>query len=208
MEKAIIGKKLGMTQMFTEAGELIPVTAIIAGPCPVIQVKVLERDGYEAVQVGFEQIPERKINKPARGHFAKANIAPHRTLREFRIKDAAKYQVGDKIAVDIFKPGDKVDVTGISRGKGFAGGIKRWGFHRGPMSHGSKYHRGVGSLQARDASRVFKGRKMPGHYGAVRRTVQNLEVIKVDPEQNLLLVKGSVPGAKGSIVTIKNSVKA
>ncbi|HHW99233.1 MAG TPA: 50S ribosomal protein L3 [Firmicutes bacterium] len=208
MDKAIIGKKLGMTQMFTETGELIPVTAILAGPCPVIQVKVLERDGYEAVQVGFEEIPERKLNKPARGHFAKANAAPHRTLREFRLKDAAKYQVGDKIAVDIFKPGEMVDVTGISRGKGFAGGIKRWGFHRGPMSHGSKYHRGVGSLQARDAARVFKGRKMPGHLGAVRRTVQNLEVVKVDPEQNLLLVKGSVPGAKGSIVTIKNSVKA
>lgn len=208
MDKAIIGKKLGMTQMFTETGELIPVTAILAGPCPVIQVKALERDGYQAVQVGFDEIPERKLNKPARGHFAKANAVPHRVLREFRLTDAAKYQVGDKIAVDIFKTGEAVDVTGISRGKGFAGGIKRWGFHRGPMSHGSKYHRGVGSLQARDAARVFKGRKMPGHLGAVRRTVQNLEVVKVDPEQNLLLVKGSVPGAKGSIVTIKNSVKA
>lgn len=208
MDKAIIGKKLGMTQMFTETGELIPVTAILAGPCPVIQVKGLERDGYQAVQVGFDTIPERKLNKPARGHFAKANVAPHRILREFRLTDAAKYQVGDKIAVDIFKLGEAVDVTGISRGKGFAGAIKRWGFHRGPMSHGSKYHRGVGSLQARDAARVFKGRKMPGHLGAVRRTVQNLEVVKVDMEQNLLLVKGSVPGAKGSIVTIKNSVKA
>lgn len=208
MDKAIIGKKLGMTQMFTETGELIPVTAILAGPCPVIQVKGLERDGYQAVQVGFDAIPERKLNKPARGHFTKAHVAPHRILREFRLTDAAKYQVGDKIAVDIFKLGEAVDVTGISRGKGFAGAIKRWGFHRGPMSHGSKYHRGVGSLQARDAARVFKGRKMPGHLGAVRRTVQNLEVVKVDMEQNLLLVKGSVPGAKGSIVTIKNSVKA
>lgn len=208
MDKAIIGKKLGMTQMFTETGELIPVTAILAGPCPVIQVKALERDGYQAVQVGFDEIPERKLNKPARGHFTKAKVAPHRVLREFRLTDAANYQIGDKIAVDIFKPGEAVDVTGISRGKGYAGAIKRWGFHRGPMSHGSKYHRGVGSLQARDAARVFKGRKMPGHLGAVRRTVQNLEVVKVDPEQNLLLVKGSVPGAKGSIVTIKNSVKA
>lgn len=208
MDKAIIGRKLGMTQMFTETGELIPVTAILAGPCPVIQVKGLERDGYQAVQVGFDQIPERKLNKPARGHFAKANVAPQRILREFRLTAAAKYQVGDKIAVDVFKLGEAVDVTGISRGKGYAGVIKRWGFHRGPMSHGSKYHRGVGSLQARDAARVFKGRKMPGHLGAVRRTVQNLEVVKVDAEQNLLLVKGSVPGAKGSIVTIKNSVKA
>lgn len=208
MDKAIIGKKLGMTQMFTETGELIPVTAILAGPCPVIQVKALERDGYQAVQVGFDEIPERKLNKPASGHFTKANAAPHRVLREFRLTDAAKYQVGDKIAVDVFKTGEAVDVTGISRGKGFAGAIKRWGFHRGPMSHGSKYHRGVGSLQARDAARVWKGRKMPGHMGSVRRTVQNLEVVKVDSEQNLLLVRGSVPGAKGSIVTIKNSVKA
>jgi large subunit ribosomal protein L3 len=208
MDKAIIGKKLGMTQMFTETGELIPVTAILAGPCPVIQVKGLERDGYQAVQVGFEEIAERKLSKPARGHFAKANIAPHRILREFRLTDAEKYQVGDKIAVDIFKVGEVVDVTGISRGKGYAGGIKRWGFHRGPMGHGSKYHRGVGSLQARDAARVFRGRKMPGHLGAVRRTAQNLEVAKVDAEQNLILIKGSVPGAKGSIVTIKNSVKA
>lgn len=208
MDKAIIGRKLGMTQMFTETGELIPVTAILAGPCPVIQVKALERDGYQAVQVGFDEIPERKLNKPARGHFTKANVAPHRILREFRLTDAAKYQVGDKIAVDVFKTGEAVDVTGISRGKGFAGAIKRWGFHRGPMTHGSKYHRGVGSLQARDASRVWKGRKMPGHMGSVRRTVQNLEVVKVDLDQNLLLVKGSVPGAKGSIVTIKNSVKA
>lgn len=208
MDKAIIGKKLGMTQMFTETGELIPVTAILAGPCPVIQVKGLERDGYQAVQVGFEEIAERKLSKPARGHFAKANIAPHRILREFRLTDAEKYQVGDKIAVDIFKVGEAVDVTGISRGKGYAGGIKRWGFHRGPMGHGSKYHRGVGSLQARDAARVFRGRKMPGHLGAVRRTAQNLEVAKVDAEQNLILIKGSVPGAKGSIVTIKNSVKA
>ncbi len=208
MDKAIIGRKLGMTQLFTATGELIPVTAILAGPCPVIQVKGLERDGYQSVQIGFDEIPERKLNKPARGHFAKAKVAPHRVLREFRLTDAAKYQIGDKIAVDIFKPGEAVDVTGISRGKGYAGAIKRWGFHRGPMGHGSKYHRGVGSLQARDAARVFKGRKMPGHLGAVRRTVQNLEVVKVDMEQNLLLVKGSVPGAKGSIVTIKNSVKA
>ncbi|NLY54637.1 MAG: 50S ribosomal protein L3 [Firmicutes bacterium] len=208
MEKVIIGKKLGMTQMFTETGELIPVTAILAGPCPVVQVKTLEGDGYQAVQVAYEPVPERKLNRPERGHFAKANIKPHRILKEFRLNNAAEYKVGDELTVASFQPGDAVDVTGISKGKGFAGGIKRWGFSRGPESHGSKYHRGVGSLQARDAARVFKGRKMPGHMGAVRRTVQNLQVVKVDPERNLLLVKGSIPGAKGSVVTIKNSVKA
>lgn len=208
MEKAIVGRKLGMTQMFTETGEMIPVTAILAGPCPVIQVKNLARDGYEAVQVAYEEVPERKLNKPTRGHFAKANAAPHRVLREFRLANAAKYQVGDKIAVDVFEQGEAVDVTGISRGKGFAGVIKRWGFGRGPMTHGSTFHRSVGSLAARDAARVFRGTKMAGHLGAVRRTVQNLKVAKVDADQNLILVQGSVPGAKGSIVTIKNSVKA
>lgn len=208
MDKAIIGKKLGMTQIFTEAGELIPVTAIVAGPCPVVQVKNLARDGYEAVQIAFDPVAERKLNKPVRGHYAQANVKPHRFLKEFRLTSAAEYKVGDELTVEAFKQGEAVDVTGISRGKGFAGVIKRWGFHRGPSSHGSKYHRGVGSLQARDAARVFKGRKMPGHMGSVKRTVQNLEVVKVDPEQNLILVKGSVPGNKGSIVTIKNSVKA
>ncbi|MGI6345349.1 MAG: 50S ribosomal protein L3 [Bacillota bacterium] len=208
MDKAIIGKKLGMTQMFTEAGELIPVTAIIAGPCPVIQVKTKEHDGYQAVQVGFSPIAEHKLNKPLRGHFAKAGVATQRVLREFRLSNADQFQVGDELKADLFAAGDAVDVTGISRGKGYAGSIKRWGFGRGPSSHGSKYHRGPGSLQARDASRVFKGRKLPGHMGSVKRTVQNLQVVKVDPERNLILVKGSVPGPKGGIVTIKNSVKA
>ncbi|MGI6359006.1 MAG: 50S ribosomal protein L3 [Bacillota bacterium] len=208
MDKAILGKKLGMTQMFTETGEMIPVTAILAGPCPVVQVKTLERDGYQAVQVAFDPIAQRRLNKPRRGHFSKANVQPHRVLREFRLQNAASLQVGDELKVEQFAVGEAVDVSGISRGKGYAGGIKRHGFHRGPMGHGSKYHRGVGSLQARDASRVWKGRKLPGHLGAVRRTVQNLEVVKVDAEQNLILVKGSIPGAKGGIVTIKNSVKA
>lgn len=208
MGKAIIGKKLGMTQMFAKNGERIPVTAILAGPCPIVQVKDIGNDGYQAVQVGFGEVAERKVNRPMRGHFAKAKAAPRKVLREFRVADAGAYQVGDNIRADIFKPGDAVDVTGISRGKGFAGVIKRYGFSRGPMSRGSKYHRGVGSLQARDAARVFKGRKLPGHMGAVKRTVQNLKVVEIDLDRNLILVQGSVPGAKGSIVTIKNSVKA
>ncbi len=208
MDKAILGKKLGMTQMFTETGEMIPVTAILAGPCPVVQVKSLEQDGYQSVQVAFDPIAQRKLNQPSRGHFSKANVQPHRVLREFRLPNAASFQVGDQLKVEQFAVGEAVDVSGISRGKGYAGGIKRHGFHRGPMGHGSKYHRGVGSLQARDASRVWKGRKLPGQMGAVLRTVQNLEVVKVDAEQNLILVRGSVPGAKGGIVTIKNSVKA
>lgn len=208
MDKAILGKKLGMTQMFTETGEMIPVTVIIAGPCPVVQVKTMERDGYQAVQVAFDPIAERKLNKPRRGHFSKASVQPHRVLREFRLPNVDSFQVGDQMKADLFAVGEAVDVTGISRGKGFAGGIKRWHFHRGPMAHGSKYHRAPGSLQARDSSRVWKGRKLPGHLGAVRRTVQNLQIVKVDVDQNLLLVKGSVPGPKGGVITIKNSVKA
>ncbi len=208
MDKAIIGKKLGMTQMFLENGEMIPVTAILAGPCPVVQVKTQEKDGYQAVQVAFQPVKERKLTKPARGHLAKASVDPHRVIREFRLTDMGKYEVGSKISADVFATGEAVDVTGTSRGKGFAGGIKRHGFHRGPMAHGSKYHRAPGSLQSRDASRVFKGRKLPGHLGNVRRTVQNLQVVKVDAERNLIVVKGSVPGPIGGIVTIKNSVKA
>lgn len=207
MDKAIIGKKLGMTQMFTETGEMIPVTVIIAGPCPVVQVKTLECDGYQAVQVAFDPIAERKLNKPRLGHFTKANVQPHRVLREFRLLNVSSYQVGDQMKVDLFAVGDAVDVIGISLGKGFVGGVKRWHFHTGPMTHGSKFHRSPGSLQARDSSRVWKGRKLPGHMGAVRRTVQNLQVVKVDVEQNLILVKGSVPGPKGGVITIKNSVK-
>lgn len=207
MDKAILGKKLGMTQMFTETGEMIPVTAIIAGPCPVVQIKTMERDGYQSVQIAFDPVAERKLNKPRRGHYTKANVQPHRFLREFRLTNVDNYQVGDQMKADLFAVGDAVDVIGISRGKGFAGSVKRWGFHTGPMTHGSKYHRSPGSLQARDSSRVWKGRKLPGHLGAVRRTVQNLQVVKVDAEQNLILVKGSVPGPKGGLITIKNSVK-
>lgn len=208
MDKAIIGKKLGMTQMFIENGELIPVTAILAGPCPVVQVKTQEKDGYQAVQVAFQPVRERKLTKPARGHLVKANVEPHRVIRELRMAETGKYQVGSQITADVFASGEAVDVTGTSRGKGFAGGIKRHGFHRGPMAHGSKYHRAPGSLQSRDASRVFKGRKLPGQKGNVRRTVQNLQIVKVDVERNLILVKGSIPGPIGGIVTVKNSVKA
>lgn len=208
MDKAIIGKKLGMTQMFIENGELIPVTAILAGPCPVVQVKTQEKDGYQAVQVAFQPVKERKLTKPARGHLVKANVEPHRVIRELRMAETGKYQVGSQITADVFASGEAVDVTGTSRGKGFAGGIKRHGFHRGPMAHGSKYHRAPGSLQSRDASRVFKGRKLPGQKGNVRRTVQNLQIVKVDVERNLILVKGSIPGPIGGIVTVKNSVKA
>lgn len=207
MRKGILGKKLGMTQIFDEAGRAIPVTVIQAGPCVVIQKKTVENDGYAALQVGFEPIKENKVNKPLRGHFRKAGAAPFRYVRELRLEDAENYQVGQEIKVDIFSPGEKVDVTGISKGKGFAGGIKRHGFHRGPMEHGSKYHRRPGSLAAKGPARVFKGRRLPGHLGAERVTVLGLEVVKNDPERNLLLIKGSVPGPRRGLVIIKNSVK-
>ncbi|RDV83363.1 50S ribosomal protein L3 [Ammonifex thiophilus] len=206
--KGILGKKLGMTQYFTPAGEAMAVTVIKAGPCVVVQTKNREKDGYEAIQVGFEEVPEHRVNKPLRGHFARAGLKPLRYLREFRVPDASAYTVGQEIKVDIFSPGEKVDVTGISKGKGFAGGIKRHGFSRGPMSHGSKYHRRPGSLGAKGPARVFKGRKLPGHMGMERVTVQNLEVVKVDPERNLLVVKGAVPGPRGGLLIIRQAVKA
>lgn len=208
MVKGILGRKLGMTQVFDEEGKVIPVTVIEAGPCLVVQKKTVATDGYDAVQLGFLARKEKRTSKPLKGHFAKANLKPLRYLRELRLANVADYQVGQEIKCDIFANGDRVDVTGTSIGKGFAGGIKRWGFHRGPMAHGSKYHRRVGSLQSRDASRVFPGRKMPGHLGAERVTVQNLKVVKVDPEKNLMLIKGAVPGATGALLVIKNSVKA
>ncbi|MBE3572458.1 MAG: 50S ribosomal protein L3 [Moorella humiferrea] len=207
MRKGILGKKLGMTQIFDEAGRAIPVTVIQAGPCVVIQKKTVENDGYAALQVGFEPVKENKVNKPLRGHFSKAGVTPFRYVRELRLEDAENYQVGQEIKVDIFSPGEKVDVTGISKGKGFAGGIKRHGFHRGPMEHGSKYHRRPGSLAAKGPARVFKGRRLPGHLGAERVTVLGLEVVKNDPERNLLLIKGSVPGPRRGLLIIKNSVK-
>ncbi|KUK12909.1 MAG: 50S ribosomal protein L3 [Moorella sp. 60_41] len=196
-----------MTQVFDEAGRVVPATVIQAGPCVVVQKKTVERDGYEALQVGFEPIPESRVNKPLRGHFARAKVKPFRFLRELRLANTADYQVGQEIRADIFRPGEHVDVTGISKGKGFAGGIKRHGFRRGPMAHGSKYHRRPGSLAAKGPARVFKGRKLPGRAGGERVTVLNLEVIKSDPERNLLLVKGAVPGPRRGLLIIKNSVK-
>ena len=209
MKKAILTTKVGMTQIFNEDGVLTPVTVLQAGPCVVTQVKTVENDGYAAVQVGFGDIREKLVNKPMKGHFAKAGVAPKRFVREFRLEDAESYAVGQEIKADVFAAGDKVDATAKSKGKGFQGAIKRHGQSRGPMAHGSKYHRHAGSNgSATTPGRVFKGKKMPGHMGAVRITVQNLEVVRVDAEQNLILVKGAVPGPKKSLVTIKETVKS
>lgn len=209
MNKAIIGKKIGMTQIFTPEGKLIPVTVIEAGPCPVVQKKTIENDGYEAVQIGFAVKKEKKVTKPQKGHFAKAGVEATRVLKEFRLNDISALNLGDIISVDVFEEGDKVDITGTSKGHGFAGTVKRFGTHRGPMAHGSKYHRGAGSLGACSTpSKVMKGKKLPGHMGVDRVTVLNLDVVRVDKERNLLLVKGAVPGPKGGYVTIKDTVKA
>ena len=208
MKKAILATKVGMTQIFAENGELVPVTVLQAGPCVVTQIKTEETDGYNAVQVGFGDIREKLVNKPLKGQFDKAGTSYKRYLREFRFENAAEYNLKDEIKADIFAVGDKVDATAISKGKGFQGAVKRYGQHRGPMKHGSKFHRHQGSNgSATTPGRVFKGKGMPGHMGSVQRTVENLEVIKVDAENNLLLVKGSVPGPKKSLVTIKETVK-
>ena len=207
MKKAILAKKVGMTQIFNEAGELVPVTVLQAGPCVVTQVKTIEDDGYEAVQVGFEDIREKLVNKPVKGMFDKAGVSYKRYVREFKLE--GEYSVKDEIKVDVFEAGDKIDATAIAKGKGFQGAIKRHGQSRGPMAHGSKYHRHAGSNgSCSTPSRVFKGKKMPGHMGGKKVTTQNLEVVRVDAEKNLLLVKGAVPGPKKSLVTIKESVKA
>ncbi len=208
MKKAILGKKVGMTRLFTDKGLAVPVTVIEAGPCHVVHKKTMEKDGYSAIQVGFGEKREKLFNKPEKGHFDKAGVRPLRFLRELRIEDSDSYQVGQEIKTDIFSQGDKVDVVGTSKGRGFSGGIKRHGFHRGPMAHGSKYHRRPGSLGAKGPARVFKGRKLPGQYGAERVTVQNLEVVRVDAGKNLLAIKGAVPGPRGGLVIIKDSVKA
>lgn len=209
MKKAILGTKLGMTQIFAEDGKVIPVTVIKAGPCTVVQSKTVETDGYNSVVVGFGDVKEKSLNKPMKGIFAKANVANKKYLRELRLEDTSALSVGDEIKADIFEAGEKVDVSGISKGKGFAGPMKRWGLHRGPMSHGSGYHRGSGSMGAcSNPGRVMKGKKLPGHMGVVKVTVQNLEIVKVDAENELILVKGAIPGNKGGLVTIRNGVKA
>ena len=209
MKKAILATKVGMTQVFTEDGALIPVTVLQAGPCVVTQVKTVENDGYAAVQVGFADIREKLVNKPRKGQFDKAGVSYKRYIREFRFENAEDYKVADEIKADIFAAGDKVDATAISKGKGFQGAIKRHGQHRGPMAHGSKFHRHAGSNgAASDPSKVFKGKKMPGQMGNKRISIQNLEVVRVDAENNILLVKGAVPGPKKCLVTIKETVKA
>ena len=209
MKKAILATKVGMTQIFNDDGMLIPVTVLQAGPCTVTQIKTEENDGYAAVQVGYGDIREKLVNKPVKGHFAKAGVAVKRFLKEFRFENAAEYQVGQEIKADIFAEGDHVDATAISKGKGYQGAIKRHGQSRGPMTHGSKYHRHAGSNgTSSDPSRVYPGKKMPGQMGHVQVTVQNLEIVRVDKDNNLLLVKGAVPGPKKSLVTIKETVKS
>ena len=207
--KTLIGKKVGMTQIFDEKGNVIPVTVIEAGPCNVVQVKTVETDGYNAIQLGFGTVKEHKVNKPVKGHFAKAKITPMKHLREFRVEEVSSVKVGDEIKVDTFAQGDSVDIQGITKGKGFQGVIKRHGQSRGPMGHGSMYHRRPGSMGPTSTpGRVFKSKKLPGHMGVDTVTIQNLQVVAVDLDKNALLVKGSVPGNKGSILKIKTSVKA
>ena len=208
MKKAILGKKIGMTQIFDENGKAIPVTAIEAGPCTVIQIKTVDNDGYQAVKLGFGEVKENKLTKPKKGEFAKANITPKKHLREFRLEEIS-YNVGDEIKADICAAGDAVDITGTSKGKGFQGVIKRHGQSRGPMGHGSMYHRRPGSMGSTSTpGRVFKGKKLPGHMGNVTVTIQNLKVVRVDLDKNCILVKGSVPGNKGAILKIKDATKA
>ena len=209
MKKAIMAKKIGMTQIFTEDGRLIPVTVLEAGPCSVVQKKTMENDGYEAIQVGFLDQREKLANKPKKGHFEKAGVSVKKYLKEFRLEDAANYEIGAEIKADIFAAGDRVDVSGVSKGKGYASTIKRYNAQRGPMGHGSKSHRVVGSMgSSATPSSVKKGKRMPGHMGAVNVTVQNVEIVRADAEKNLLLIKGAVPGPKGAILVIKESVKA
>ncbi len=208
IDKAIMGIKIGMTQIFDENDKAVPVTIVEAGPCTVLQKKNSETDGYSAIQVGFYNLKEKQVNKPARGHFKKANVKPLRYIKEFRVKDIDAYEIGQELKADQFNPGDMVDVVGTSKGKGFAGAVKRHNFARGSMGHGSKYHRRPGSLAAKGPARVFKGRKLPGHLGRERVTVQGLKVVKVYPERNLILIKGSIPGPRKGLVIIKDSVKA
>ena len=209
MKKGIIGKKLGMTQIFMEDGSVIPVTVIEAGPCPVTQKKTTETDGYEAVQLAFEDIREKLVNKPAAGHFKKAGVSPKRHLKEFRLENTAEMNVGDVVAADTFASGDKVDITGITKGHGYSGTVKRWNTHILRMTHGTgPIHRQAGSMGANSTpSRIYKNKKMPGQYGNVKVTVQNLEIVKVDAENNLIAIKGAIPGPKNGTVTICDCVK-
>lgn len=209
MKKGIIGKKIGMTQIFDEKGNVIPVTVIEATPNVVAQVKTVETDGYNSIQLGYGEVKDKHINKPEKGHFTKAGLTAKKHLREFRVEDAENYKVGDEVKADIFEAGEKIDVQGTTKGKGFQGVIKRHGQHRGPMGHGSMYHRRPGSMGSTSTpGRVFKGKKLPGHMGRVTVTIQNLDVVRVDMDKNVILVKGSVPGAKGAILKIKSAVKA
>ncbi len=212
MKKAIVGKKIGMTQVFTDDGRLVPVTVVEAGPCKVVQKKNVENDGYDAVQVGFDAVAENRVkklvSKPLQGHFKKAGVEPTRHLHELKLDNAADLEVGSELTVSQFHAGDKLDVSGITRGRGFSGAIFRWNQHTGPMAHGSKFHRGVGSMSANtDPARVFKNKHMPGHYGVERVTVLNLELVKIDAERNLLLIKGAVPGPNGSLLIVRSAVK-
>ena len=210
MQKAIIGKKVGMTQIFDETGKVIPVTVIEAGPCTVVQKKTVENDGYESVQLGFEDLADKKVTKPMKGHFEKAGVSAKKYLKEFRLENCAAYNVGDVLKADVFAAGDKIDVVGTSKGKGYAGVVKRWNAHSQEHTHGvGPVHRSVGSTGANtDPSRVMPGKHMPGHLGAEQVTVQNLEVVKVDAEANMIAIRGAVPGPKGGVVFIKNTVKA
>ena len=208
MNKAIIGKKIGMSQIFSADGKVIPVTVVEAGPCPIVQKKTVANDGYDALQVAFGEVKIARVNKPQQGHFKKANVEPKRYLRELRLKDCSAYEVGQVITADVFQEGDHVDVSGTSKGHGFSGVIQRWNQHRGPMAHGSGYHRGVGSMSAcSDPSRVFKNKHMPGQWGGEKVTVQNLAVAKVDAARNVLLIKGAKPGHNAGLVVSKESLK-
>jgi large subunit ribosomal protein L3 len=209
MKKAIVAKKLGMTQVFSEKGHMIPVTVLEAGPCVVVQKKTVENDGYAALQVGFGEVKEKALNNPKKGHFAKADVKPKKVLRELKLDNADEFEVGNEIKADIFTAGERVDVSGISKGKGFQGVIKRHNYGRGPMSHGSKHNRALGSMgPGTTPGKVRKGKPMAGHMGSEKITVQNLEIVRADGEKNILLIKGAVPGIKGTILMIRDSVKA
>lgn len=210
MPKGILGRKIGMTQIFDETGHAVPVTVVEAGPCVVVQKRTAERDGYTALQLGFGEVKEKRLNKPEKGHFRAAGVQPARYLQEVRVRDGEDFaglEVGQEIRADVFSAGEYVDVVGVTKGKGFTGTIKRHNFHRGAMSHGSMYHRRVGALGATGPQRVFPGRKMPGRMGGERRTIQGLKVVRVDADRNLILIRGSVPGPRGSLVLIKETVK-